>query len=85
MAILDPATDAGAIQQHYDTVIATVDIIDGIIAGTYMADEPQVVRQSNVDSGVVYLKNMVNRSYWTTHDMTSVPPAIVAGENHVAT
>jgi len=85
MAVLDPVSDADAIQQHYDTVIATVNIINGIIAGTVMTGEPPLVRQSNIDSGVLYLKDMVDRPYWTTHDMTSVPPAIVAGENYVAT
>ena len=84
MAVLDPVADADAIQQHYNTVIAAVDLINGIIDGTTMADETAEVRQSNVDSAVVYLEKMLSRTYWTAHDMTSVAPAIQAGQNYVA-
>ena len=84
MAVFDPISDADAIQQHYNTVIAAVDIVNGIIAGTVMSDETAKVRQDNVDGAVLYLKEMIQRSYWTTYDMTSVSTAIVAGENYVA-
>ena len=72
------------ITQDYTAMGHSVNLINGIIDGTQMADEEAEDRQSAVDRNVEHLELMVAKDYWTSEDMTAVNAAIVAGKAHTA-
>ena len=75
---------AEEIAQDYTAMGHSVDLINGIIDGSKMADQSAEERQSAVDRNVEHLELMVAKDYWTDEDMTAVDAAIVAGKAHTA-
>ena len=80
----DEVKTAEEIAQDYTAMGHSVNLINGIIDGTQMADEEAEDRQSAVDRNVEHLELMVAKDYWTSEDMTAVNAAIVAGKAHTA-
>ena len=80
----DEVKTAEDIAQDYTAMGHSVDLINGIIDGSQMADESAQDRQSAVDRNVEHLELMVAKDYWTSEDMTAVNAAIVAGKAHTA-
>ena len=80
----DEVKTAEDIAQDYTAMGHSVDLINGIIDGTKMANESAEDRQSAVDRNVEHLELMVAKDYWTSEDMTAVNAAIVAGKAHTA-
>ena len=78
----DEVKTAEEIAQDYTAMGHSVDLINGIIDGTQMADEEAADRQGAVDRNVEHLELMVAKDYWTSEDMTAVNAAIVAGKAH---
>ena len=72
------------IAQDYTAMGHSVELINGIIDGSRMADEEAAERQSAVDRNVEHLELMVAKDYWTTEDMTAVNSAITAGNSYTA-
>ena len=72
------------IAQHYSAMGDSVSLINGIIAGTEMADESAEDKQACVDRNVAHLEIMVAKDYWTDEDMTAVNSAITAGQGYTA-
>ena len=72
------------ITQDFVAMGHSVELINGIIAGTSMIDEEAADKQSAVDRNVEHLEIMVAKDYWTTEDMTAVNAAIVAGKAYTA-
>ena len=72
------------IAQDYTAMGHSVELINGIIAGTSMAEDEAVDRQSAVDRNVEHLELMVAKDYWTSEDMTASNSAITAGKAHTA-
>ena len=75
---------AEEIAQHYSAMGDSVSLINGIIAGTEMADESAEDKQDCVDRNVEHLQIMVAKDYWTDEDMTAVNSAITAGQGYTA-
>lgn len=75
---------AEQIAQNYTAMGHSVDLINGIIAGTQMAGEDAADRQDCVDRNVEHLQLMVAKDYWTTEDMTAANAAITAGQGYTA-
>ena len=75
---------AEEIAQDYTAMGHSVDLINGIIDGSQMADESVEDRQSAVDRNVEHLELMVAKDYWTDEDMTASNAAITAGKAHTA-
>ena len=75
---------AAEIAANYTAMGHSVDLIDGIIAGTQMAGEDAADKQDCVDRNVEHLQLMVAKDYWTTEDMTAVNAAITAGQGYTA-
>ena len=75
---------AEEIAQDYTAMGHSVELINGIIDGSKMADESAEDRQSCVDRNVEHLELMVAKEYWTTEDMTAVNSAITAGNSYTA-
>ena len=80
----DEVKTAEEIAQDYTAMGHSVDLINGIIDGSKMADESAEERQDCVDRNVEHLELMVAKDYWTDEDMTAVNAAIVAGKAHTA-
>ena len=72
------------IAQDYTAMGHSVELINGIIAGTSMIDESAEDKQSTVDRNVEHLELMVAKDFWTDEDMTDVESAITAGNNYTA-
>ena len=72
------------IAQDYTAMGHSVELINGIIAGTSMIDEETADKQSAVDRNVEHLELMVAKDYWTTEDMTATNAAITAGKAYTA-
>jgi len=80
----DEVKTAEEIAQDYTAMGHSVDLINGVIDGTQMADEEAEDRQSAVDRNVEHLEIMVAKDYWTSEDMTAVNAAITAGKAYTA-
>jgi len=72
------------IAQDYTAMGHSVELINGVIAGTSMIDEEAADKQSAVDRNVEHLELMVAKDYWTTENMTATNAAITAGKAYTA-
>jgi len=75
---------AEEIAQHYSAMGDSVDLINGIIDGSLMADDTQEDKNVCVDRNVRHLEIMVAKDFWTTENMDNVNAAITAGKNYIA-
>jgi hypothetical protein len=75
---------AEEIAQDYTAMGHSVDLINGVIDGTQMADESAEERQDCVNRNVEHLELMVAKDFWTDEDMTAVNAAIAAGKAYTA-
>ena len=80
----DEVKTAEEIAQDYTAMGHSVDLINGIIDGSKMADEDAAERQAWVNRNVEHLEIMVAKDYWTSEDMTAVNAAITSGKAHTA-
>jgi hypothetical protein len=76
--------DAEQLAQDYTAMGHSVDLINGIIGGTQMADESAEDKQATVDRNVEHLELMVAKSDWGSEDMTAANAAITAGKAYTA-
>jgi len=72
------------IAQDYTAMGHSVELINGVIAGTEMAGEEAVDRQNAVDRNVEHLELMVAKDFWTNESMTASNSAITAGKAYTA-
>jgi len=75
---------AEEIAQHYSAMGDSVNLINGIIDGSQMADDTQEDKNDCVDRNVRHLEIMVAKDFWTNEDMTASNAAISAGKNYLA-
>ena len=75
---------AEEIAQHYSAMGDSVNLINGIIDGSLMADDTQEDKNDCVDRNVRHLEIMVAKDFWTTEDMTDANSAISAGQEYIA-
>jgi len=75
---------AEEIAQDYTAMGHSVELINGIIDGSKMADESAEDRQSCVDRNVEHLELMVAKDYWTDESMTATNSAITANKEYTA-
>jgi hypothetical protein len=76
--------DAEQLAQDYTAMGHSVDLINGIIDGSQMADESAEDKQATVDRNVEHLELMVAKSDWGSEDMTAANAAITAGKAYTA-
>ena len=72
------------IAQDFTAMGHSVELINGIIDESKMADESAEDRQDCVNRNVEHLELMVAKDFWTDEDMTAVNSAISAGKAHTA-
>ena len=70
----DEVKTAEEIAQDYTAMGHSVELINGIIDGSKMADEEAAERQNAVDRNVEHLELMVAKDYWTCLLYTSPSP-----------
>ena len=74
---------AEEIAQDYTAMGHSVELINGIIDGSKMADESEEDKKDTVKRNVEHLKIMVAKDYWTNEDMTAVNAAIQSGNTYL--
>jgi len=74
---------AEEILQDYTAMGHSVELINGIIDGSKMADYEAEDKQSAVDRNVEHLELMVAKDFWTNEDMTAVNSAIQSGNTYI--
>jgi len=72
------------IAQDYTAMGHSVDLINGIIAGTEMTTYTAEERQNCVDRNVAHLEIMKAKDFWTSEDMKAVDKAIKGGKAYKA-
>jgi hypothetical protein len=77
----DNVKTAEEIAQDYKAMGDSVQLINGIIDGSKMADEVAQDKKDTVSRNVEHLEIMVAKDYWTNEDMTAVNAAITAGNS----
>jgi hypothetical protein len=80
----DEVRTAEEIAQDYKAMGHSVDLINGIIDGSKMADKTTEDKQDTVKRNVDHLEFMLSKEYWTNQDMTSINSAITAGKAYTA-
>jgi hypothetical protein len=75
---------AEEIAQDYTAMGHSVELINGIIDGSKMADESEEDKKDCVKRNVEHLELMVAKDFWTDEDMNDVESAITAGNNYTA-
>ena len=70
------------IAQDFTAMGHSVELINGIIDESKMADESAEERQDCVDRNVEHLEIMVAKDFWTDESMTAVNSAISAGKSY---
>tara|TARA_R100001509_G_C4814589_1_gene197603 strand:- start:92 stop:343 length:252 start_codon:yes stop_codon:yes gene_type:complete len=80
----DEPRTAEELAQDYTAMGHSVDLINGIIDGSQMADQDAEDRQGTVDRNVEHLELMVAKSDWGSEDMTAANSAITAGKAYTA-
>jgi hypothetical protein len=80
----DEARTAEQLAQDYTAMGHSVDLINGIIDGSQMADDSAEDRQGAVDRNVEHLEIMVAKSDWGSEDMAAANSAITAGKAYTA-
>ena len=79
----DEVKTAEEIAQDYTAMGHSVDLINGIIDGSKMADEIDEDKKDCVKRNVEHLELMKAKDYWTTEDMTAVDSAISSGNSYI--
>ena len=80
----DETRTTDELAQDYTAMGHSVDLINGIIDSSKMADESQEEKNDCVQRNVDHLKIMVAKEDWGSEDMTPSNSAITAGESYLA-
>ena len=78
----DEVKTAEEIAQDYTAMGHSVELINGVIDGSKMADEEDADKKDTVKRNVEHLEIMKAKDYWTTEDMTAVDSAISSGNSY---
>ena len=79
----DEVKTAEDIAQDFTAMSHSVELINGIIDGSKMADEEDADKKDTVKRNVEHLELMKAKDYWTTEDMTAVDSAISSGNSYI--
>ena len=80
--IIDVPT-AEEIAQSYTAMGHSVDLINGIIDGSQMADESAEDKKDCVKRNVEHIQLMLAKDYWTNEDLQPSQNAVTAGLNYI--
>ena len=80
----DEVKTAEEIAQDYTAMGHSVELINGVIDGSKMADEEDADKKDTVKRNVEHLELMKAKDYWGSEDMTASNSAITAGQGYTA-
>ena len=80
----DETRNAEKLAQDYTAMGHSVDLINGIIDGSQMANESDEDKKDAVKRNVEHLELMVAKEDWGSEDMTASNNAITAGKDYTA-
>ena len=78
----DEVKTAEEIAQDYTAMGHSVELINGVIDGSKMADKEEADKKDCVKRNVEHLELMKAKDFWTTEDMTAVDSAISSGNSY---
>jgi len=81
--IIDVPT-AEEIAQSYTAMGHSVELINGIIDGSKMADESEEDKKDCVRRNVEHIQIMLKKDYWTNEDLQPANDAVTSGLNYLA-
>ena len=79
----DETRNAEQLAQDYTAMGHSVDLINGIIDGSQMADESDEDKKDTVKRNVEHLELMVAKEDWGSEDMTSANSAITSASTYL--
>ena len=79
----DEVKTAEEIAQDYTAMGHSVELINGVIDGSKMADEEDADKKDTVKRNVEHLELMKAKDYWTTESFTAIDAAITAGNSYI--
>ena len=79
----DEVKTSEEIAQDYTAMGHSVELINGVIDGSKMADEEDADKKDCVKRNVEHLELMKAKDYWTSEDMTAVDSAISSGNSYI--
>jgi hypothetical protein len=68
------------LDRHFSAMGDSVDLINAIVAGTRMQNEPAQDRQDCIKRNVEHLELMIAKGWFNDRDLTAVNAAITAGK-----
>ena len=80
----DETRSAEQLAQDYTAMGHSVDLINGIIDGSQMADESTEDKQDAVRRNKEHLELMIAKTDWGSEDMTSANSAVTAATTYLA-
>jgi len=80
----DETRNADQLAQDYTAMGHSVDLINGIIDGTQMADDTDADKQDAVRRNKEHLELMIAKTDWGSEDMTSANSAVTAATTYLA-
>jgi hypothetical protein len=83
MSELNNTPTAEDIAKSYSAMGDSVELINGIINGSKMAEESEEDKKDCVKRNVEHLELMIAKDYWTNEDMTAVNSAIQSGNTYL--
>jgi len=80
----DETRTADQLAEDYTAMGHSVDLINGIIDGTQMADDTDADKQDAVRRNKEHLELMIAKTDWGSEDMTSANSAVAAATTYLA-
>ncbi len=73
------------LDRHFSAMGDSVDLINAIVAGTRMQNEPAKDRQDCIKRNVEHLELMIAKGWFTGRNLTAINAAITAGKSYQPT
>jgi hypothetical protein len=73
------------LDRHFSAMGDSVDLINAIVAGTRMQNEPAKDRQDCIKRNVEHLELMIAKGWFTGRNLTAINAAIAAGKSYQPT
>ena len=80
MSLVIETPNQAELDRHFEAMGHSVDLINAIVAGTRMQNEPAQERQDCIKRNVEHLELMIAKGWFNDRDLTAVNAAITAGK-----
>lgn len=80
--MLNETPSQAELDRHFSALGDSVWLINAVIAGTQMQNEPVQEKQNCINRNVEHLELMLARGWFDTRDLTAINQAITAGKQY---